>query len=483
MNAIIYGYVWEIIYDSILQNRYPSAIMQNRVLYSEVTMEKNEIYEITLFDMNNLGNGVGKTEGKTVFVPGGVDGDTLRVRVIKNASDYAVARIEEILSPSVHRISPDCRVSGRCGGCSYRNITYEHELSLKRKYVESAFRKAGLTVKVNETAYGEPGYYRNKVEYPISPDLSAGFYAYRTHSVVPSHGCLLEDRAFAPILAFCRDFFRARGVTAYDESTGKGTLRHIYLRRARATGDTMVCLVINSNRFRCAELFAKELTDNFPAVKTVLLNINTAATNVILSDRFEIIRGDGYIEDVLCGLRFRISAASFWQINHDMAERLYAKAAELADLKDGEKLLDLYCGIGSIGLSIIKDKPRSSLLGVEVIPDAVEDAKENAEINRIHNAKFICADAGGDVLNSGAIEGADVIITDPPRKGCSPALLDKIAAASPRALVYVSCNPDTLARDCRIMQKYGYLVKEVYGARRDGSIDVTGEGLKVHKTP
>ena len=425
-------------------------------------MTKNDIYEVQITDVNNLGSGIARIDGMVVFVPGGVDGDLLRIKIIKTASDYAVGRIEEVLSPSPYRTESGCPVSKRCGGCVYRGITYAHELELKRRCVESAFRKAGLDVRVHNVVSGEERGYRNKVEYPVSSDLSVGFYAYKTHSVVPSSDCLLEDSSFAPVLEFCTSFFRAHGVTAYDESTGKGTLRHVYLRTGKATGDIMVCLVINSNRLKCAGEFAKELTGRFPAVKTVLLNVNTSATNVILSDRFGIIHGDGYIEDVLCGLKFRISAPSFWQVNHDMAEKLYAKAAELAGLKDGEKLVDLYCGIGSIGLSVIKEKPNSRLVGVEVIPGAVEDAKENAAINGIENAEFICADAGGDILKSGALDNADVIITDPPRKGCSPVLLEKIAAVNPRALVYVSCNPDTLARDCKIMEKYGYTVKEAF---------------------
>ena len=426
-------------------------------------MFKNGIYEIDITDMNNLGCGVGRIEGKTVFVRGGVDGDRLKVKIIKDASDYAAARVEEILIPSAHRIKSECPVSGRCGGCVYRGITYEHELELKRGYVEYAFKKAGLPgVTVFPVQHGDEAHYRNKVQYPLSPDMTPGFFANHTHTVIPSSGCLLEDVRLAPIPGFCAEFLSQHGVAAYDERTGKGLLRHIYLRIGKETGQIMLCLVINGNRLKCQREFIEALTKRFPKIKTVLLNINTASSNVILSDKFEIIYGEGYIEDALCKLTFRISAGSFWQVNRDMAQRLYKKAAELADLKDGEKLVDLYCGIGSIGLSVIKDRPRSSLVGVEVVPEAVENAKENAGRNGIENASFICADAGGDILTSDALEGADVIITDPPRKGCSPALLEKIASLSPRALVYVSCNPDTLARDCKIMEKHGYTVKEAF---------------------
>ena len=433
-------------------------------------MKKNDTYDIEITDLNNLGSGVGHIDGKTVFVPGAVDGDTLRVKIIKDASDYAVAKIEEIINPSLHRAESACPVSRRCGGCVYRNITYSHELELKRGYVEHAFKKAGLAVNVHPVEHGGEHHYRNKVQYPLSPDMKPGFYASHSHTVIPSEGCLLEDEAFAPILEFCTGFLSSKGVTAYDENTGKGLMRHIYLRAGKVTGEVMVCLVINGERLKCEREFVTALTEKFPQVKTVLLNINKSATNVILSDRFQIIYGNGYIEDVLCGLRFRISAASFWQVNRDMAEKLYKKAASLADLKDGETLLDLYCGIGSIGLSVINGRTASKLIGVEIVPDAVENAKENAGINGIKNAEFICADLTSDAVNGinapdakiSAAGHADVIITDPPRKGCSPALLRRIADLSPRAFVYVSCNPDTLARDCKIMEGYGYSVTEAF---------------------
>lgn len=426
-------------------------------------MKKNDIYDIEITDLNNLGSGVGHIDGKTVFVPGAVDGDTLGVKIIKDASDYAVARIEEIVAPSAHRAESSCPVSKRCGGCVYRSITYSHELELKRGYVEHAFKKAGLSVKVHPVEHGGEEHYRNKVQYPLSPDMKPGFFASHSHTVIPSVGCSLEDEAFAPILEFCAEFLRSKGVAAYDENTGKGLMRHIYLRSGRITGEIMVCFVINGERLKCEKELVEALTEKFPQVKTVLLNINKASTNVILSDRFQIICGDGYIEDVLCGLRFRISAASFWQVNRDMADRLYKKAAELAELKDGETLVDLYCGIGSIGLSVIKDKSAARLVGIEIVPDAVENAKENAVINGIKNAEFICADLSdrSDALSDVTLH-ADVVITDPPRKGCSPALLEKISELAPRALVYVSCNPDTLARDCKIMEGYGYKASEAF---------------------
>lgn len=420
-------------------------------------MKKNEFYDIEITDINNLGNGVGRINGMTVFVPGGVDGDKLRVKIIKVASDYAVARIDSVIIPSEHRASSDCPSSSRCGGCVYRGITYGHELELKQGYVRHAFKKAGLSPRVEPTANGDTDRYRNKVQYPVTEGMKVGFYAGHSHSVVATEGCLLEHEALTDIVAFTADYLNKKGVAPYSEQTGKGLLRHIYLRVGKATGQVMVCLVINGEKLTCAKDYVQALCERFPSVRTVVLNINRKNTNVILGREFRVIYGDGYIEDVLCGLTFRISAPSFWQINHDMTERLYTKVAELADLKEGETLCDLFCGIGSIGLSVIAGSKGASLVGIEVIPEAVENARENAMINGIENARFVCGDA-----NSAELERADIIIVDPPRKGCSPELISRICELSPRAVIYVSCNPDTLARDCALFEKSGYGTDTVY---------------------
>jgi len=421
-------------------------------------MQKNEIYTIEITDMNNLGNGIGRIDGKAVFVQGGVDGDILKIKIIKVSSDYAVARIEEIIRSSEHRITSDCPMSKRCGGCVYRSITYAHELELKRNYVKNAFKKAGLDINVHPVCHGDERGYRNKVQYPVGEGLKVGFYAGHSHEVVPcTQGCLLEDPAFAFVLDFTTDYLKSRGVSAYSEKTGKGLLRHIYLRRGKVSSEMMVCLVINGEKLTCANDYADAVTEKFPFVKTVVINSNREDTNVILGKGFRVIKGKGYIEDTLCSLKFRISAPSFWQVNHQMTERLYGKAAALAELKEGETLCDLFCGIGSIGLSVISRHPSSRLLGVEVIPEAVANARENAMINGIANAEFICADA-----NSTAIEKAEVIILDPPRKGCAPSLINRISELSPRRVVYVSCNPDTLARDLAIFKKQGYTTSEAF---------------------
>ena len=420
-------------------------------------MEKNEIYEIEITDINNLGNGVGHIQNIVTFVPGGVDGDLLLVKIIKVTSSYLVARTEKIIRPSPHRIDSDCPISNRCGGCVYRNISYEHERLLKQGYIEHAFKKAGLSPAVLPVEHKEEAGYRNKVQFPVGKDLKTGFYALYSHTVIPCDECKLEDPDFAPILKFTCEYLKQAKVSPYDEHTGKGRLRHIYMRKGKATGDIMLCLVSNTAKFPAGKAFAVAVTKRFPAIKTVLLNVNSASTNVILGDKFQILYGDGYIEDILCSLRFRISAPSFWQVNHDMAELLYQKVSELANVREGEKVCDLFCGTGSIGLSVIHGVKGVLLLGIEAIPEAVENAAENARINGIKNARFVCADA-----NCGNISGSDIIIIDPPRKGCAPGLIDRIKEVSPRAVIYVSCNPDTLARDCALFKNAGYFCNTVY---------------------
>lgn len=420
-------------------------------------MEKNEIYETVITDINNMGNGVGHIEGKVVFVPGGVDGDRLLVKIIKVTSGYLVARTEKILAPSPYRVPPGCPVFGRCGGCVYRNISYEHERELKRSYIEHAFKKAGLSPVVLPVEYGKEEGYRNKAQYPVSGDLKTGFYAGYSHSVIPCENCMLEDIDFAPILRFCEKWLKDAGISAYDERTGKGQVRHVYLRKGTATGEIMLTLVVSSGKFPKAEEFAGAVVEKFPAVKTVLLNINSEQTNVILGGKYRLLCGKGYIEDIICGLRFRVSAPSFWQVNRDMAERMYERVRALASLQKGDKVCDLFCGTGSIGLSVIKDVKDASLVGVEVIFEAVENAAENAKINGIENARFVCGDA-----NSADPQNSDVIIIDPPRKGCAAELVERVANISPRAVIYVSCNPDTLARDCAAFAKYGYITDTVY---------------------
>ena len=419
-------------------------------------MKKNDIYSVEITDLNNLGNGVCKVDGKAVFVPRAVDGDLLRIKIIKDTKDYAIARIEEVLTPSPYRIESGCAVSNRCGGCVYRPITYAHETALKQNYVRSAFRKAGVTVEVAPTLSGVESGYRNKVQYPVGEEMTVGFYAPRSHEIIPCGNCALQKPIFTPIISTLQELLRKAGVKPYREEDGAGLVRHLFL-RASVKDEVMVTLVTTSSPFPAAKKIAESLRAAHPEVVSVVRNYNDVRSNVILGDRCEIISGADVLTDTLCGLTFNLSPLSFYQVNHDMAEVLYQKAAELAELRAGDRVADLFCGAGTIGLSVAAMYPDIKLLGVEIIPEAVENAKENAKQNGIENATFLCGDA-----NAAELEGADVIFLDPPRKGCEQSLVDRIAEIAPRRVVYISCNPDTLARDVARFIEVGYVPGVVY---------------------
>ena len=427
-------------------------------------MKKNETLELKIHDINNLGAGVARAEnGMTVFVNGAVDGDLVLAKIIKVASDYAVARVESVIAPSEHRTESDCPVSKRCGGCVYRNITYEHEKELKRRYVRHAFIKAGVShAKVMSVTSDREYGYRNKVQYPFSSELDVGFFADHTHTVISgTHDCKLQNPAFVPIIDTVVDFVKEKKLSAYDEATGKGLLRHLFLRIGEKTGQIMVMLVINGDKLPFADEFCKILTKKHENVVSVMINVNKARTNVILSRDVRVLWGKDHIEDELFGVRLKISALSFYQVNRGAAELLYRKAASLADLKDGDRLLDLFCGVGSVGLSmknIAKNEigANISLKGVEIIEDAVKAARENAALSGLEG-EFICSDANGE-----ALENCDIVVLDPPRKGVEKRLIQQLSDKNINRIVYISCGPDTLARDCKAFLELGYSMSEVY---------------------
>ncbi|MBQ9085640.1 MAG: 23S rRNA (uracil(1939)-C(5))-methyltransferase RlmD, partial [Clostridia bacterium] len=432
-------------------------------------MNKEQIITLAITDLNNLGCGVGRyePEGKVVFVKGAVTGDTVRAKVIKVNRSFGVAKLLEVVTASPYRLEKDpCEAPLACGGCVYRHITYEHELSIKREYVKNAFVKAGLrdaevlpVLSLNETEG-----YRNKGQYPLTmtkEGIRAGFYATGTHTIIPCGDCRIQSRSFAPCVDWICRFGTGAGWTVYDEKTGKGLLRHIYLRRGEKTEQTMVCLVLNGEGLPREKEFSEELTRTFPEVVGVLINVNRENTNVVLGKDFRLLWGRDFLEDELCGLSFRISADSFYQVNRRGAELLYTKATELADLQGDELLVDLYCGTGTIGLSMAKKAEK--LIGVELVAAAVECAKENAVRNGIANAEFFCGDASSRELILRCTGGRvpDVVVIDPPRKGSTPELVSCLAELGVAKVVYVSCNPDTLARDAVWFREAGYTVGQV----------------------
>lgn len=430
-----------------------------------MNIQKNDILKLQIVDMNNLGAGVGKIDGAVVFVNGAVTGDIVEAKIIKVTKNYYVARLHRIITPSENRdIAEFCRAPESCGGCVYRHLTRECELEMKKKHIEGLFKKAGLDdiniLPVLEVSrrYG----YRNKAQYPVcktKDGVRAGFYANKTHSVVPYAYCSLQPDIFGDIVGAVCDFATKNNITVYDEESGRGLLRHIYLRHGEISGEIMLCLVINGEKLPFSDRFVPYITSKFKCIVSVLLNVNKKNTNVVLGDKYIKLYGRDYIEDTLCGLKFRISPDSFWQVNRAGAEKLYKKAKELACLTGNENVLDLYCGTGTIGLSMASKA--KWVTGVEIVEGAIKCAEINAEINGIKNADFYCADASKTESIIPSDKEYDVVILDPPRKGTTRELISYIAKRDIKRVVYISCGPDTLARDVAIFKEYGYEAGDV----------------------
>lgn len=415
---------------------------------------KNQIYTVDVTDLNNLGYGIARIDGMVVFIPNAVDGDRAEVRIIKVTRTYCVGRVVKLLSPSPFRISSPCGISGQCGGCMYMAVDYAHELDLKQRRVRAAFAKAGLPDAQIEPviAASDHAFYRNKIQIPVS-DGKMGYYAAHSHRIVEMSGCQLHLPCFDGPLDTIRAFLaRYPGDAKH--------IRHVYLRAGEGNPDcpVMVCLVTD-RPLRQKDALIQALTAAHPAVKSIQLNYNLSDGNVILGDRYELLWGDETIEDRLGGLRFCISPASFYQVNRRGAETAYRKLLELAGDLQGETLLDLYCGIGTIGLFLKRNSKCEKLIGVEVIPRAVEDARRNAALNQIENAEFFCGDAFYD--NGALLRTADTVVVDPPRKGCSSALISKLCEVKPHKILYMSCEAETLARDAALLCAAGYRMSPV----------------------
>ena len=360
-------------------------------------MKKNEILSVKIEDYTEEGFGVARASGYVLFVPGAVAGEKALVRVVKAGKNFGYAKLLELQETAPERIAPDCDLAGRCGGCAFRHVTYKEELRLKEERVrQSICRIGGLDVPVLPIlAAAETERYRNKAQFPIRALRGVpcgGFYAPGSHGVVSGDDCRIQPAIFHEILRWVLDYMQKKDLPAYDEASGKGLIRHLYLREAQNGAQIMVCPVVNGNDFPLKESFAAEIAAAFPPIAAVAVNYNPKNTNVVLGERTETVFGTGYIEDVLCGKQFRIAPESFYQVNRAQTEILYRKAAEFADLREGDHLLDLYCGIGSVGLTMARAETR--LTGVEIVPAAVENAKTNARLNGFENARFICADAG-----------------------------------------------------------------------------------------
>lgn len=427
-------------------------------------VKKNDDIELNIEAMTNEGSAVGHYDGMAVFVKDAVAGDRVVAHIIKVSKKYCVGVVKEIITPSSERIDYDCDVADKCGGCAFRNMTYSAELEYKRNRVQDAVKRIGhLDIKVDEIIGADDvNHYRNKAQYPVeivNGELKAGFYAYKSHRIIPCSDCLLQSEDFEKCLSAFSKWVKKANVTSFDERTGKGLLRHIYLRKGFATNEIMACAVINGNTLPMQDYLVEELT-KIDGMKSICVNINTKNTNVILSNKTLTIWGSDTITDELLGKKFVISPNSFYQVNHNQCEKLYSKAMEYADLKGDETVLDMYCGIGTIGLTM-SDK-MEKLIGIEVVPHAIDNAKINAKINSINNAEFICTDAfeGAKILENRDIK-PDVVLLDPPRKGCQKELFDVIERMNPKKIVYVSCDSATLARDLEILDKKNYKAKKL----------------------
>lgn len=429
-----------------------------------MSIRKNDEIEITITSLTKEGNGVGRYGGMAVFVPFAAVGDVAVCRVIKLSKRYAFAKIIKLIKASPDRIAPDCGVFGKCGGCVFRHISYEAELRAKRQTVADAFLRIGKTnAETNEIVPSQEIFsYRNKAMLPVGRDkngnLKIGFYRPRSHDIADCRHCLLSPSVFNDAVGIIADYIEKFGVSVYDEATGTGLIREIFLRIAPLTGELMVCLVINGDEIPDTD----ELIGGLKALEglaSVVININKSRSNTLLGGECRTVYGKDTIRDVLCGLSFEISPLSFYQVNSMQAQRLYKKAAEYA--AESKILLDLYCGTGTIGLSMAKSAEK--IIGVEIVESAVKNAKRNAAANGIENAEFICGDAASaakELKKRGLLP--DTVILDPPRKGCSPELLDTVAdGMKPEKIVYISCDCATCARDCEILSRYGYRVAEI----------------------
>ena len=429
-------------------------------------LKKNDDIRLEITTLTNQGSGLGRWNEEVVFVDSAVPGDILDVHIIKVSKNYAIGKINKIIKASKDRIVSDCDVSTRCGGCAYRHMTYEAELGEKKKYVGDVLERiGGVDVKPEEILHIEnQNGYRNKALIPVGLDekgnVVTGFYSRKTHRIIDCDDCKLQMEEFSPIIKAAKRYILENPVTIYDEKTHKGLIRHIYLRRGRNTGEIMVCLVVNGDNIPHKQKLIDLLTETDSNIKSIVLNVNRDKTNVVLGTKTITLWGSDTIEDILCGLRFRISPLSFYQVNPEGTELLYKRARDYAELKKGEFLLDMYCGAGTIGLSMAENA--KEIIGVEIIPEAIENAKENAELNGIKNTRFICDDASGAAKTLLA-EGIkpDVVVLDPPRKGCSKDVIDAVAEMNPERIVYVSCDAASLARDCGLFREVGYKVEKV----------------------
>ena len=428
---------------------------------------KNQIYEATDTAYTAEGQGIAHVEGCAVFLPNAVAGERVRLRIEHPRKTWAAGKIVEILEKSPHRVNRECPVAKLCGGCDFWHMDYEEETRLKAERVKTCLNRLGgenlteVPILAAPTCYG----YRNKAQYPVSSKKGrayAGVFRAGTHDVVENQRCLILPEQTDNVKDTVMDYVNQYRVPAYDETTHTGLLRHIYVRRGAVSGQILVCLVCNGEKLPKVDALIARL-EKIPGFTTLVLSVNTKKGNAVLGDKFITLCGPGYIEDTLCGLNFRLSPRSFYQVNHHQAQRLYEAAISQAEITKNDTVLDLYCGVGTITLAMAG--AAGKVIGVEVIPQAVEDARDNAKRNGIENAEFFCGDAGAAAL---ALEKNGVkpvvVVVDPPRKGLNADTIEALHRMAPRRIVYVSCDPATLARDVALLKDRGYTLASATAA-------------------
>ena len=429
-------------------------------------LAKNQEHTVTIEGYGEGGMGVARIDGRVVFVHGALRGEKCRVLILKTLKSVAFAKVLEVLEPSSERIESDCPYFPRCGGCTYRHIRYEEELRLKKQRVQDNLsRIGGSDVTVEEILGAQDTLrYRNKAQYPVSKDGAVGFYRARTHEVIECEHCLLVRPEADAAAEALREYMQSCRVAGYDEKTGRGLIRHLYV-RSNAAGESLICVLVNGDKLPKEDRLVTLLRDACPKCTGIVLGTNTKKGNVILGNRYRTLWGSDRLEDTLCGKTFRLSVPSFYQVNRAQAERLYAKAIEFAGLTGQETVLDLYCGAGTITLALLDHAKK--VLGAEIVPEAIDDARENAARNGVKNAEFFCGDAS-DVAKKLARENLrpDVITVDPPRKGLAADVVESIAEMQPGRVVYVSCDSATMARDVKRLADLGYT------ARRACAVDM-----------
>lgn len=433
----------------------------------QVPVQKNQEITLDFEDITHEGNGVGKINGYPLFVPYALPGETARVKVIKVKKNFAIGKLIELEITSPERVEPPCNVYFQCGGCQLQHMSYKMQVDMKRNQVNNSLKKVGhITDVVVHPTIGmdDPWRYRNKVQIPVAEkkgELITGFYRKKSHEIIDDMDrCIITSEVNDRMVEAVRSIANRHGISAYDEKSHRGTLRHIMVRSGEATNETMIVIVTRTAELPHKKELIKELHETYPHVKSIIHNINKERTNVILGKESKILWGEAYIYDKIGDIKFAISGKSFYQVNPTQTKKLYDKALEYANLTGGETVIDAYCGIGTISLFLAQKAKK--VYGVEIVPEAIDDAKNNAKLNQMDNVEFVVGQAE-KVMPWWTAQGLkpDVIVVDPPRKGCEETLLEAMIAMKPKRIVYVSCNPSTLARDLRILEDGGYETKQI----------------------